>query len=300
MRKLKSFYLKLRVFKIVLRNTIRDFVVNYYHLKYHMRQSSDIKFSTLRMYCHMLDKGMNNIYFEKGHSLNIYNNAVALRNQLGSTYENDSAFKWVNEILSRFESAQASGKPELKLREPIVYTKEKIDEYTSFIINRTSCRNFLIKRIPDTVLEKIVKIAIDAPNGCCRQVVRYYITQDKEKIKHAVPHVAGITNFSNIQCLVCVAAETSYYDLIDKNLQFVDAALSAENFILGASLYGIYGTMCNIFHANKQDIEVCKNLFKVKETENIIMFIAMGYPISIPEKPTRRNTDSFFRIIDKS
>ena len=287
----------LRKLIVVAKQSINDFKYNYKHIMAHSKETDEIKFSRLRMFCHMLDKGMNNIHFEKGHSLNVYKIAVELRNHLRLQYKNDTAFQWVDEIIERFEKAQVNGKPALEPREPIVYTKQQIVEHTRFITNRTSCRNFLEKEIPSDVLEEIVKIAIDAPNGCCRQVVRYYITQDKEKIKQAVPHVAGITNFSNIQCLVCVVAETSYYELIDKNLQFVDASLSAENFILGASLYGVYGTMCNFFHATQQDIIKCKKIFEVGETESIVMFIAMGYPITMPQKPSRRNINVFYRII---
>lgn len=287
----------LRNFIVVVKQSMNDFKYNYKHVKAHSKENNEIKFSRLRMFCHMLDKGMNNIHFEKGHSLSVYNSAIGLRKQLGSVYKNDSAFQWVDDIIEKFEKAQVDGKPDLESREPVVYSKQQVDDYTSFITNRTSCRNFLEKRIPLDVIEDIVKIAIDAPNGCCRQVVRYHITQDKDKIKQVIPHVAGITNFSNIQCLVCVAAETSYYELIDKNLQFVDASLSAENFILGASLYGVYGTMCNFFHATEQEISICKQIFEVGETEGIVMFIAMGYPTSIPQKPLRRNVKVFYKEI---
>ncbi len=287
----------LKRYSRILEQTHTDFKNNYKHVKTHSKGTDEILFSKLRMYCHMLDKGMNNVNFEKGHSMSIYNGAVKLREQLSPVYKNDASFVWVDEIIGRFEKAQVDGKPELASRTPPVYSQQQIDEYIRFITNRTSCRNFEGKKIPSDVIEDIVRIAIDAPNGCCRQVVRYSITQNIDKIEKAIPHIAGVTNFSNIPCLVCVAAETSYYDLIDKNLQFVDASLSAENFILGASLYGVYGTMCNFFQATKSDIQICKELFELKDTENIIMFIAIGYPINIPQKPTRRNVGIFYKEV---
>lgn len=288
------------IFRKIVRianQTIADFKTNYKQVTMHSKGTNEIKFSTLRMYCHMLDKGMNNVNFEKGHSLSVYKSALVLRDQLKPVFYTDSSFAWVDEILNRFEKAQIEGKPQLKTVFPVVYSQQEIDSHIRFITNRTSCRNFLDKQIPSDVIKNIVKIAVDAPNGCCRQIVRYYISQDKNKIQQTVPHVAGITNFSNIQCMVCVAAETSYYDLIDKNLQYVDASLSAENFVLGASLFGVYGTMCNFFHANKTDISICKKLYEVKDTENIVMFIAMGYPNAIPEKPVRRDLHVFYKEV---
>lgn len=283
--------------KIIVNQTINDLRYNIHHYRMHTVGDEEIQYATLRMYCHMLDKGMNNPHFEKGHSLPIYRKAIELRDKLRNKYEKDVCFEWVGEILSRFNEAQQEGKPNLLLSPPVSYTDSQIKEYTNFLKRRTSCRNFKDQHIPSDVISKIIELAADAPNGCCRQVVRYYITQNKIKVEKLIPHVAGITNFSNIQCMVCVAAEASYYDLQDKYLQYVDASLSAENFILAASLYGIYGTMCNFFHATKDDVSKCKKELGLKETENIVMFIAIGYPIAIPEKPLRRNLDVFYKEV---
>ena len=282
---------------VVLKQTYKDLKYNYRHVKMHAKATNENKFSLLRIYCHMLDKGMNNVNFERGHSLSFFREAQRLRDELLSVYNNDSCFQWANMIIERFKKAQEDGHPSLENHNPPQYSKQEIEEFKGFILNRTSCRNFEKRSIPSAILEEIIRIAVDAPNGCCRQVVRYYITQEKDKINNAIPHIAGITNFSNVQCLVCVAAEAAFLDIVDKNLQFVDASLSAENLILGANLYGIYGTMCNFFQANDSDIEACKKIFHVGETENIVMFIAMGYPISIPQKPVRRNLSSFYKEV---
>lgn len=282
---------------IVLKQTYKDMIYNYNHVKFYSENTNEIKYAMLRTYCHMLDKGMNNSHFEKGHSLRFLKSAIELREELFPIYSQDRCFVWIDEILDKFKQSQTDGYPTLNNRAPVDYSEQQIKEYSSFIFNRTSCRNFKNQRIPSDIFKEIVNIAIDAPNGCCRQVVRYYFTQEKDKIMNIVPHVAGITNFSNIQCLVCVAAETSYYDLKDKNLQYVDASLSAENFILGASLYGIYGTMCNFFHATSDDVKFCKDIFGIKKSENIVLFIAMGYPVNIPMKPGRRNVEVFYKEV---
>ena len=259
---------------------MKDFKFNWNQYKNHFSNSKEVQYSVLRMYCHMLDKGMNNPNFERGHSIPIYQKAVEIKRELKVLYGNDRCFKWIDEILERFQDAQESGAPALVTSEPKEYTEQEIEEHTKFIKRRTSCRNFIDKKIPQSVISQIIDIAIDAPNGCCRQVVRYYITQNKEKISQLVPHIAGITNFSNIQCVVCVAAESSYYDLQDKNLQFVDASLSAENFILGASLYGIYGTMCNFFHATADDIAFCKNLLNINQLIDTNLYGISSYQTS--------------------
>ena len=97
---------------IILKQTLKDLRYNYKHVMSHAKETSEIKYSMLRVYCHMLDKGMNNIHFERGHSLGFYKKAVQLRDELIPIYGNDNCFLWVKDIINRFEKAQENGKPE--------------------------------------------------------------------------------------------------------------------------------------------------------------------------------------------
>ena len=246
----------------------------------------------------MLDKGLNNPNFQAGHSLQVYNQAKVLYRHLHGKYFKDSSYVWAGNILLKYENAQKNGKPTLESKDSITYTEEQQLFLSNFIYGRTSCRNFVDKAIPADVIRNIISIAIDAPNGCCRQTTRYFLTQNPVLIKSLSKSIAGLTNFNNVQALVAITAEASCYDLTDRNLQYVDASLSAENFILAASIYGIYGTMCNFFRAKPREVDDCKNILGIPDRQNIVMFIAMGYPYILPEKPKRQNLDTFYSIVD--
>lgn len=282
---------------VLLKATYSDFLYNKKHILNRDNGGLYVDFANLRMYCHMLDKAMNNPNFETGHSLKIYRAAKRIQQKISSTFAKDKAFCWTNEIISRFENAQKTGKPILKIVSQQKYSEEEITFISQFITSRISCRNFIDKKIESNIIRDIVSLAIDAPNGCCRQTVRFRITQNKNIIQNVTPSIAGITNFTNIQCLVAVCAESSFYNLVDKNLQYVDASLAAENFILAARLYGIYGTMCNFFHASIIEQKMVKENLDIAKTENIVMFIALGYPKTLPEKPIRCNVESFYKEI---
>ena len=283
--------------KVLLKSTLTDFKQNKSHYEFCTIDTKERQFAMLRMYCHMMDKALNNPSFERGHSMKVYNEAKFLCEKLKENYSNDPAFLWTQNILEHFERAQDNGVPDINKNEVVAYSEEEKSFIKKFIISRTSCRNFQMKMIPEDSLKEIVSLAVDAPNGCCRQTTRFYITQNASRINDLIPNIAGITNFTNIQGLVAVCSECSFYSLVDKKLQYVDASLSAENFILAASLYGIYGTMCNFFHANSEQIQRCKNILSIKESENIVMFIAIGYPTCIPQKPVRRECQDFLKIV---
>lgn len=283
--------------KIVLKSSLKDFVFNWKQLTYYKTGCREHDFAVLRTRCHMLDKALNNPFFEKGHSMSVYNEAKEKIEKLKEFFPDDPAFIWSQGVLEKFEKSQITGIPEIVRRKAIDYSVEEREIIKKFITSRTSCRNFLQKSISDQIIKNIIYFAVDAPNGCCRQTSRFYVTQSSEIINCLVPNIAGITNFTNIQGLVAVCAESSFYALKDKNLQYVDASLSAENFILAAGMYGIYGTMCNFFHASPKQVASCKKILSIKETENIVMFIAIGYPVYVPEKPSRQSLHKFYKII---
>lgn len=287
----------LSMFRSTLKETLKDYKYNCRHLKIRRECSSEKDFATLRMYCHMLDKAMNNPSFEKGHSTQVFEKAKVLCFNLMNIYQDDPAFKWTLEIIERFKDAQGTGVPMLIDVNAKDYSLDERSFISEFIKSRISCRNFKANQIEENILKEIVSLAVDAPNGCCRQTVRFHITQDAEIIHKIMPHVAGMTNFTNVPCVAFVCAESSFYDLIDKKLQYVDASLAAENLILASRLYGIYGTMCNFFHASEKDVADCKALLHIKNSENVVMVIALGYPQKLPEKPVRRDVESFYEIV---
>jgi nitroreductase len=287
---------KLKDLSIVIRTTLKDYKYNKYHFNIRKVGGDEVDFANLRKYCHMLDKAMNNPLFERGHSGKIYRDAVELKVKLVKVYGGDSAFTWACEILERFEKAQQEGKPALDTHEPRIYTQNEVTMFSDFMRTRTSCRSFKKKIIPADVIRNIVNIAVDAPNGCCQQTTRFYITQDEEKICKIASNVAGLTNFTNVQCLVAVCADCSHYNLNDKNLQYVDVSFASENFILAAQLYGVYGTICNFFHATLSQINEVKKIYEMNDSENVVLFMAIGYPAFIPEKPRRRSIETFLKI----
>lgn len=272
------------------------------HFKAYLARTKNTKnelecqFANLRMYCHMLDKGLNNPCFERGRGESIYQKAYEFHRRLKDSFKEDPAFIWAGNIISAYETAQKTNIYERKKISYKTYSESEIKFINDFITSRTSCRNFLSKKIPEDTLKKITSLAIDAPNGCCRQATKFYFSQNSKIIKKVTPCIAGITNFSEIPCLVCVTAESNFYPPIDTNLQYIDTALASENFILAARIHNVYGTMCNFFHATEKDINTCKKEFNIPTSENIVLFIAIGFPASLPEKPARRNLSHFFHI----
>ena len=68
--------------KILLKATLADYKQNKSHYKFCSIDTKERQFAMLRMYCHMMDKALNNPSFEKGHSMKVHNEARCLSEKL--------------------------------------------------------------------------------------------------------------------------------------------------------------------------------------------------------------------------
>lgn len=151
----------------------------------------EVCFALLRKDCHILDKGLHTIPFEKGHSKAFYAEAVSLKKKLENTpVAVDPAFHWCKGVISTYECAQSCGTGK-KSTSYHVYSDNERMMIDKFLRSRVSCRNFNAETIDDATWNKIIEIAADAPNGCCRQTSRIYVVHEKETIAKLRVHVGG-------------------------------------------------------------------------------------------------------------
>lgn len=264
--------------------------------KYERAYSLEKKFTRLRTLCHILDKGINSTPFERGRGTSIYKEARLLLNQI-DRFKDDRAYIWCKNKIVEYEKLQHGNSANIiGTVEPFLYSEEERNFIFKFMKSRISCRNFSSKKIPESIFSDLIFQAVDAPNGCCRQTVRFYVTQNEDLIHKISKNISGITCFSEVPCLVLVTSYSEAYDIIDRKLQFVDASLAVENFVLAARAYNIFTTICNVFHATKDEIHNILNLMNVGRNERLILAIAMGFPNKVPEKPIRMNNDKFLFI----
>ena len=260
------------------------------------------KYAYLRACCHVMDKGMEVDNWEPGHGKSLYDAAIITRNQIKDVFEKDDAFKWVNSVINEYECAQKSqhvnrNRCNETLNSDISISEEEKKAFEKILKQRTSCRNFIKKDIPQDILENMVRLAIEAPVGCCRQTVRFYIIKDPDIIEKISEHVSGMTCFSTIPCIVMVYAFSAAYVVNDRRMQYIDASLAIENFVLAATAYNLGSTICNFSSAKKKDEQEVAKILHIDNTLSPVVAIALGYPSSVPRKPTRMNISHFVKYL---
>ncbi|WP_299087870.1 nitroreductase family protein [uncultured Bacteroides sp.] len=256
----------------------------------------DVVLALLRKNCHILDKGLHIIPFEKGHGKRIYNEALFLQNRLVNTNkESDLSFAWCKKIILSYEQAQNIGR---------VNTNNSFYNYNDiekqwiydFFHSRISCRNFNNKLVDDSIWNEIIELAADAPTGCCRQTSRVYVVCDEKTIDSLVPNIGGATGFSKIPYLLCVTADVRPYTCIDRMLPYIDAALFVENLVLACRANNIFTTILNFQHASKKERNNVMRCLSIPLYERVVLFIAAGYVNSVPVKPIRMSVEQFRKM----
>lgn len=265
---------------------------------YEIKPGDMRKYAYLRACCHVIDKGLESENWEPGHGYSLYETAIKLKNDLSNNYKNDRAFLWINKVISEYERAQVDNCIDLKRRElsnDITFSADECSTLNKILKARVSCRNYLDKKIEIKVLESLVESAIEAPVGCCRQTVRFFITQNKQDIDFISKHVSGMTCFSNIPCLAVVYVHSASYVMEDRRMQYVDASLAIENFVLAATANNLASTICNFTSSSTKDKKAVAEKLGVSHELSPVVVITVGYPARIPRKPLRMDLTEFFK-----
>lgn len=261
------------------------------------KKELDVLLALLRKNCHVLDKGLHVIPFEKGHGLKTYNEALALKKILvGTPKESDLSFRWCCDVMALYEEAQDSGLKELNGSFHNYDDSERQLIY-DFFHSRISCRSFNDTVIDDHIWNEIIEVASDAPNSCCRQTSRIYVVKDKTTIGRLIHDIAGATGFSNgIPYLLCVTSDVRSYACMDRMLAYIDASLFVENLVLACRANNVFTVILNFQHASEKERKDVMELLNIPSYEHVIVFIAAGRVDSVPVKPLRMHVKEFRKL----
>lgn len=295
---LKNLYDLVRWSKRLFINLWEETIIIKRFFLYEIKPGKMRKYAYLRACCHVIDKGLEADNWEPGHGSFIYNTAIKLRKDLAGEYTEDRAYLWINSVISEYEKAQNEKRvvkgERVKSSNDIIFSTEELLTFNKILKARTSCRNYIDKKIDIKVLVSLVESAIEAPVGCCRQTVRFFITQNKQDIDFISKHVSGMTCFSNIPCIAVVYVHSASYVMEDRRMQYVDASLAIENFVLAATANNLASTICNFTSSSTKDKKAVAEKLGASHELSPVVVISVGYPARIPRKPLRMDLTEFY------
>ena len=154
------------------------------------------------------------------------------------------------------------------------------------ILNRTSVRRFLDRKIEQEKLKQILQAGFAAPSAKNTQPWEFLIVQNKEtlaKMATFSPY-AGPIGRAALGMLVC--ADTNYNPFIDYCEQ--DCAAATENMLIAAKKLGIGSCWIGVY-PNSERVEPIRQYFSLPQNIVPLWMIAFGYPAETPKVKNKWN-----------
>ena len=243
----------------------------------------------LRMFAHVVDKGLQRHDWESGHSTSAYSNALHYLDLCSGS--DDPTYTWAKGIIADYEKGRASQCPRCGKVEGKCQYISPVDatDLMSLLKFRTSIRCFQGKPITEEAAQMIAEAALEAPSSCHRQTLRIYGSVNPESVGSIAGCFHGFTGFSEFVPLVLVfcADLRPYTYPVELFTPTVDTALAVENAMLMASSLGISMTLLNWI--GKSDSEQrLRSYLEMPQHEAVVIGAVGGYPSSLPTRPIRK------------
>lgn len=175
-------------------------------------------------------------------------------------------------------------------------TKSRTDskDFKDLFNNRHSVRAFSSAPIDQSKVVEAINISTKAPSICNRQSSRVRVLSDKKKIEDVLRLHGGLSGYETPPMLITVTTDnSSLVELFERNQGYVDGGLFAMSLLLALEYEGLATCSLNAMFRYRIEKRI-RRLLDIRESENIVMFIAVGNPkekVSVPKSFRYNATD---------
>lgn len=165
---------------------------------------------------------------------------------------------------------------------------------------RSSVRDFSGDPVDRESIFRAIQNATKTPSVCNRQGWSVYLVEDKEKIQKLLEFQKGFKGYPKLpdKVLTIAVSNSTFLSPVERNEAFVDGGLFAMSVIYGIEYEGLAAVTLNAM-MNSKDEKSIRELLNVDESEQIILFIAVGQfkeKVVVPVSD-RKKAESFTKII---
>ena len=169
--------------------------------------------------------------------------------------------------------------------------------FRELALGRSSVREFSGDPIDTTKVMSALKAAEKTPSVCNRQGWKVYWVEDKELAAKVLKHQRGFGYALMPEVLLCITvSNNTFLSPVERNQSYVDGGLFSMSVMYGLESEGLAAVPLNACMYHRDQLAV-RELLDIDESENIIMFMAVG---SFPDESVspisdRKSAESFVK-----
>ena len=245
----------------------------------------------LRMYCHILDKGLQQCNVEPGHGTDIYRLARESLDKVRSPeLVNDPSVAWARRKLAEYEHLQSGQLPQRQPHGP-VEGEASCEALLRTMKARRSIRSYEKKHVTMDVIEKIAEVFNWSPWSCHRQTGKIFVVNDPDLAGTCLKTCRGGTGFSAfVPCFLSFCADLRSYVMPREIwVPMVDVGLGTQNCALMAHALGLSMTCLSWAQHNDREETELRRLLEIPEHFEIVVNAVLGYPEYAVDIPSRKS-----------
>ena len=253
----------------------------------------------LRMYAHIVDKGIQRCDWQAGHSTEFHAMAKEALSHIDSCrLREDPSMVWALRTIEEHERRQCNGIAPTSC-EPLQLSRCGHDDLADTIKTRRSIRTYIDKAMDSATISKIVEVINWSPTSCNRQTARVFVAGSPEVAAKCLRTCGGATCFSeNVPAFFAFCADMRSYSLPEEIfLPHVDVCLGVQNCCLVAHAMGVSITLLSWARHTPRDEGELRRILGIPDYCQIIVAGAAGYPRFSTRAPHRKSVEETLTII---
>lgn len=263
------------------------------------RQDEDYWAHMLRMYAHIIDKGVHRCDWQAGHSGDFYTKAKeALAHIRSSVLREDPSIAWALRTLEEYERRQHEGTDTL-LQQQRTPAPNEYECLIGAIKERRSIRTYANRPIDAATIRKIVEAVNWAPSSCNRQTTRVFVGLSSDVIASCLATCAGATCFGGtIAAFFAFCFDARCYDFPEELfVPHIDVGLGVQNCCLVAWSLGVSITLLSWARRTPTNEKDLRRLLRIPDYCQVVVAGVAGYPRYATPIPGRKSVEETLSII---
>jgi nitroreductase len=152
------------------------------------------------------------------------------------------------------------------------------------IMTRRSIRNYTEKKVPETIIKKLLEAAMNAPSACNQQAWQFIIVTDSD-VKIGLTNIHPYAQMlKQAYCGIVVCGDLKAEKC--KEFWIQDCSAAVQNILLAAHALGLGAVWCGVYPRLERVAKIQKYLGIPKSVFPVAL-IPIGYP-SAKVKPVKR------------